>query len=1060
MSLVSLSVRRPVAIGMLVVATVIFGAVSFTRLPVNLLPEISYPTLTIETKYAGAAPAEVESLVTRPIEESVGIISGVQRLTSRSRSGLSQVTLEFAWKTNMDLAALEAREKLDLVTLPRDAEKPAILRFDPSADPILRLGLSGTGDLSRLRMVAEDEVKKDLESIDGLASVKVEGGLERQIEVRVDESRLASYGLTVQDVMTALARNNVNLAGGSIYEHEARYLVRTLNEFQTTDDVAGTVIRDANGRQVLLHDVAEVAWGHRDREVIARINGQESVSLNVYKEGDANTVAVARTVKARLDRIQKSLPAGMTLATIFDQSTFIEGAISEVLSNAWQGGLLAILVIFFFLKEARSTAVIALSIPISVVATFVIMYQMGLSLNIMSLGGLALGIGMLVDDSIVVLEVIARHRDTGKNIFQAAVDGTKEVQGAVIASTLTTVAVFLPIVFVEGVGGQLFKDQALTVSFSILASLAISLTLIPMLSAKIGHAPALEPLTEAAGRVARTRRFAFHTVPVAVLRGLRAAGHLVALPVGWILRPILGTFERVESVVYRAYPRAIAGALRHPWLVLGTAAGLFALSVGAVGRLGVELVPPMIQGEYAFEIRMPEGTPIETVDRLLAELSQRAKKVSGVATVFSTAGGGRGGADQGSRAENVGELLVLMRDRNDKAAEAGGITELRAVLEQYPALATTFSRPSFFTFKTPVELELYGDDYDGLRRVAARTSARLQGIPGLADLRSSAEAGSPEVRVKFDSQQLARLDLTPESVSQTLRTKVKGEVATRITEGDREIDVVVRASDASRNEVSDVVDLIVQRREGIAIPLRAVATTELETVPSEIRRVGQRRAVVIAGNLQGRDLGAVTADIERTVAEAGLPAGVSAKMSGQNLEIQTSFRSLFLAIGLAVFLVYFVMAAQFESLLHPLIIMFSIPLGGVGVVAALLVTGHRVSVIVLIGVVMLAGIVVKNAIVLIDHVNQRRREGLSKHDALVEAGRVRLRPILMTTLTTILGLIPMALGLGEGAEIRAPMAVTVIGGLTVSTVLTLIVIPTMYFVLDRKTYGPAAAAEE
>ncbi|MEI6668738.1 MAG: efflux RND transporter permease subunit [Acidobacteriota bacterium] len=1060
MSLVTLSVRRPVAVGMLVVAVAIFGAVSFTRLPVNLLPEISYPTLTIETKYAGAAPSEVESLITRPVEESVGVISGVQRLTSRSRSGLSQVTLEFAWKTNMDLATLDAREKLDLVTLPRDAQKPAILRFDPSSDPILRLGLSGAGDLAAVRRIAEDVVKKDLESIDGLASVKVEGGLERQIEVRVDESRLASVGLTVQDVLTALARNNVNLAGGSIYEHEARYLVRTLNEFQNVDDVAKTIVRDLGGRQVMLHDVAEVGWGHKDREVVARINGQESVSLNVYKEGDANTVAVARAVKARLQRIQKTLPAGMTLATVFDQSTFIEGAISEVVNNGWQGGLLAILVIFFFLREARSTAVIALSIPISVVATFIIMHQMGLSLNIMSLGGLALGIGLLVDDSIVVLEVIARHREAGKSVFQSAIDGTREVQGAVVASTLTTVAVFLPIVFVEGVGGQLFKDQALTVSFSILASLVISLTLIPMLTAKFGTAEPVAPLAVPEGRMARSRHFVFYTAPVAILRGLRRAIAWAVMPVGWILWPMLWVFERVETIVYRMYPRMIAGALRRPWLVLGTAALLFALSMAGVSRLGVELIPPMSQGEFSFEVKLPEGTPIESTDRVLADLARRAKQVPGVDNVFSTAGGGRGGADQGSRAENVGELLVLMRNRNDKVAEESGIGQIRRTLAQFPDATATFSRPSFFTFRTPVELELYGDDYENLRRVAGQTVARLQTIHGLADLTSSADAGSPEVRIRFKPDQLARLDLTPESVSQTLRTKVKGEVATRISEGDREIDVIVRAADASRDEVADVVGMIVQRRGGVAIPLRAVASAELATGPSEIRRVGQRRAVVISGNLQGRDLGSVTADIERTVAAAGLPAWVTAKMGGQNLEISTSFRSLYLAIGLAVFLVYFVMAAQFESLLHPLIIMFSIPMGAVGVVAALVATGHRVSVIVLIGVVMLAGIVVKNAIVLIDHVNQRRRGGLSTHDALIEAGRVRLRPILMTTATAILGLIPMALGLGEGAEIRAPMAVTVIGGLAVSTVLTLIVIPTMYFVLDRRTLAPAVAGEE
>ncbi len=864
----------------------------------------------------------------------------------------------------------------------------------------------------------------------------------------------------MQDVIGALARNNVNLAGGSIYEHEARYLVRTLNEFQTPGDVAKTIVRDASGRQVLMHDVAEVAWGHRDREVIARVNGQESVSLNVYKEGDANTVAVARAVKARLDRVSKSLPAGMALSTMFDQSTFIEGAIGEVLSNAWQGGLLAILVIFFFLREVRSTTVIALSIPISVIATFIIMHQMGLSLNIMSLGGLALGIGMLVDDSIVVLEVIARHRQAGKGLLQAAVDGTQEVQGAVVASTLTTVAVFLPIVFVEGVGGQLFKDQALTVSFSILASLAISLTLIPMLSARIGQAHALEPLPAPAGRLASVRRVAFYTVPVACLRAVRLAIGLVALPIGWVLRPVLRLFEAFEARIYRWYPMAIRSALRRPWVVLGTAALLLAASIVSAGRLGVELVPPMVQGEYAFDVKLPEGTPIESTDRLLSDVAKRATLVPGVATVFSTAGGGKGGTDQGSRVENLGELLVLMRDRNDKTAEEAGIESVRATLGARPGVTATFRRPSFFSFKTPVELELYGDDYEALRRVAGQATGRLQSIPGLADLSSSAEAGSPEVRVRFSADQLARLDLTPEAVSQTLRAKVKGEVATRVSEGDREIDVVVRASDGSRDEVADVVGMIVQRRDGVAIPLRAVASTEVETGPSEIRRVGQRRAVVISGNLQGRDLAAVTADIERTVSQSDLPAGVTAKMGGQNLEIQTSFRSLYLAIGLAVFLVYFVMAAQFESLLHPLIIMFSIPMAAVGVVAALVATGHRVSVIVLIGVVMLAGIVVKNAIVLVDHVNQRRRQGLSKTDALVEAGRVRLRPILMTTLTTILGLIPMALGLGAGAEIRAPMAVTVIGGLTVSTLLTLIVIPTVYAVVDRKPYAPASEAED
>jgi HAE1 family hydrophobic/amphiphilic exporter-1 len=1053
MDLVSLSVRRPVAIGMFVVAMVIFGAVSFTRLPVNLLPAISYPTLTVETRYPGAAPAEVESLVTRPIEEAVGILSGVRRLTSRSRSGLSQVTLEFGWDANMDLATLDAREKLDLVTLPRDVDKPRILRFDPSADPILRLGLSGSDNLAELRRVGEDEIKKDLEAIDGLAAVKVEGGLERQVEVRVEETRLASFGLTIQDVVEALARNNVNLAGGSIYEHEARYLVRALNEFQGLEDVGGTVVREENGRRVFVHDVAAVTWGHRDREVVARIDGRESVTLNVYKEGDANTVQVARAVKARLPQILKALPEGLRLTTIFDQSLFIEGSVGEVIGNGWQGGLLAILVIFLFLREPRSTTVIGLTIPISVVATFFIMYQMGLSLNIMSLGGLALGIGMLVDDSIVVLEVIARHREAGKPMLQAAVDGTREVQGAVVASTLTTVAVFLPIVFVEGVGGQLFRDQALTVSFSILASLALSLTLIPMLSARLGAAADRTALPEIHGRLARARRAVLYDAPVAALRAMRAVLRWLALPLRLLVWPVLAVFRRLESVVYRLYPRGVSAALRHPVPVLATAAGLFALSVAGVSRLGIELIPPLAQGEFSFELELPEGTSIEATDQLLARLADRASRVPGVAAVHSTAGGSRSGADPGSRSENVGELLAQMRDRSDRAQEEEAIRTIRAFLDRQPDLTSTFSRPSYFTFKTPVEVELYGDDYAALQAVAARLSERLRQVPGLADVASSAEAGSPEIRIRFDQDQLARLALTPEAVSQTLRAKVKGEVATRLSRGDRDIDVVVRAAEPARNEASDVVSLIVQRRQGVAIPLRAVAQTGVDVGPSEIRRVGQRRAVVISGTLEGRDLGSVTRDIERAIAAMGLPPSTTARMGGQNLEMATSFRSLYLAIGLALFLVYFVMAAQFESLLQPLVIMFSIPLGAVGVVGALLLTGHRVSVIVLIGVVMLAGIVVKNAIVLVDHVNARRRAGMGKREALVEAGRVRLRPILMTTLTTILGLVPMALGLGEGAEIRAPMAVTVIGGLTLSTLLTLIVIPTVYFVVDRKRYA-------
>jgi len=487
--LVDFCIRRPVSVSMFTVAVAIFGVVSFTRLPLNLLPDISYPSLTVETRYPGAAPAEIESLVSRPVEEAVGVISGVKRLSSRSRAGTSEVTLEFLWDTNMDFAALDVREKLDLVQLPRDADKPTLLRFDPSTDPVLRLGLTGLSDLAELRQYAEEELKKELDAVDGVASVKVEGGLEREIQIDLDEDRLARAGVSVQAVSEALLAGNINLAGGSIYEDEARYLVRTLNEFENLDDIGATQLVDESGRRVFLRDVADVHWGHKERESIVRTGGRETVELLLYKEGDANTVQVARSVHAKLESIDKALPKDVELAVLFDQSSFIEGAIDEVVENAWIGGLLAVLIIALFLRDARATAIIGLAIPVSVVATFFIMYQIGISLNIMSLGGLALGVGMLLDDSIVVLESIYRHREKGASAHEAAVGGTSEVAMAVVASTLTTVAVFFPIVFVEGVAGQLFNDQALTVSISILASLGFSLALIPVVAASHGRSP-------------------------------------------------------------------------------------------------------------------------------------------------------------------------------------------------------------------------------------------------------------------------------------------------------------------------------------------------------------------------------------------------------------------------------------------------------------------------------------------------------------------------------------------------------------------------------------------
>ncbi len=1049
MRIVDFSLRRRVTVSMAAVALLLFGTVAFTRLPLNLMPDLSYPSLTVETRLPGAAPGEVEALITRPIEELVGIAGGVQRLGSVSRPGISQVTLEFGWGRDMDFAALDVRQKLDLAALPRSAERPVLLRFDPANDPVIRLYLSGGDSLYQLRYVAEELIKKDLESTEGVAAIKVHGGYEEEIQVRIDEGRLALLGLTVNEVNARLLAENLNQAGGSLYESEARYLVRARNEFRDLDDIRETVLLSQAGRNVTVGDVAEVIRSHRQREVITRFDGVEAVELAVYKEGDANTVSVARSVRTRLDSIAKELPDNVEIASGTDQSRFIEASIREVLSNALIGGIVAVLVLLLFLKDLRTTLIIAISIPISIVATFFLMYRTGTTLNIMSLGGLALGVGMLVDSAIVVLEAIVKRREAGDDDTTAARKGASEVGHAVIASTLTTVAVFLPVVFLEGVAAQLFRDQALTVSFSLLAALAVSLTLIPMMVAISGRKnDDAGQVVPSGGRVRRAGRFVFVTIPSSMVRALRFVFGSILRILGILARPVTAVFDRFMAAITAIYPRVLESALRHRLLVIATATAAFAGSIALVPSLGVDLIPPFAQGEFAFKVQLPEGTPLEVTDRFIASLSNLLEDDETVESFSSIAGGaGLSLAATGTEGENTARIQVRMKPGTVPLQEEAVISRLRSSLAETEELHFDFERANFFSFRTPVEVEIYSDSLEELHDAAAQVSAALVDVPGLVDLRSSAEMGNPEVQVRFDREQLARLGLNLATVAQTVRTKVQGEVATRFTEGDREIDIRVRALNQGDAKVEDIHDLIIGHVDGRPIYLKSVAAITLTEGPTEIRRIGQKRAALVGGNLSGRDMGAVAEDVRARIKTLALPMGVSAALSGQEKELQESFRSLALAMGLAIFLVYLVMASQFESFLHPFVIIFTLPLGAIGVILALAITGHTINVVAIIGAVMLAGIVVNNAIVLIDAVNQRRRAGVPLNEALTDAGLTRLRPILMTSATTIFGLMPMALGLGEGAELRAPLAVTVIGGLAVATALTLIVIPVVYSLL-------------
>ena len=1086
MNLVDLSIRRRVTVSMFTLAILLFGFVSFFRLKINLLPDLTYPTLTIRTEYTGAAPAEIENLITKPIEEALGVVKNVQQVRSISRSGQSDVLLEFAWGTNMDYASIDVREKLDILQLPLEVKKPIILRFDPSLDPIMRFGFfkkektqmangeakvqpanftpAANGalnedELKYLRRFADEQIKKDLESALGVAAVKISGGLEDEIQVAVDQAKLAQLKLPLEEVARVLGAENVNLSGGRLEEGVQQYLVRTLNQFRTVEEIGDVIVASRDGKPLYLRDIANVRHGYKEREAITRLNGVEAVEIAIYKEGDANTVSVARGVEKRLAQLHKSLPPTLELIKVYDQSTFISQSVNEVISAGWQGGLLAIIILYFFLRNFAATAIIALSIPVSIVATFNLMFGTNLSLNIMSLGGLALGIGMLVDNSIVVLENISRHRDQGKDAMTAALDGTKEVSMAVVASTLTTVAVFFPLVFVKGIAGQLFRDQALTVTFSLLASLLVAITLIPML-ASLGArkaeanfvAPVLREPKTRFGRVLRKIRLVlFSTIPVFVTRGIIWMSRMISRLMQMLFKPFLYLFGAVYNPIENRYPSMIRWALGHKGTVLGVAFSLFIVSVLMIPGLGVELIPQLSQGEFNVEFRLPPGTPLERTDAAIASIQTAASKIPAIPKTFSVAGtGNRLDANPEEGGENWGELNVTMVSGSKRADEEAAMVDLRRDLERLPGVQYKFSRPTLFSFKTPIEVEVAGFDLDKLKSVSNEIARRMYASPSFADVKSTMEIGHPEIQIVFDRERAAALGMAVHQIADRVVDKVRGEVATRYSFHDRKIDVLVRAREEDRNSVERVRKLIINPDSDRPVPLEAVATIIVENGPGEIRRVGQERVALVTANLRSGDLGSAAQEINAIIGSIPMPTGLVARLAGQNEEMAVSFRSLQLALLLAVFLVYLVMASQFESLLHPFVIMFTIPLALIGAVFALWITGSTLSVVVFIGLILLAGIVVNNAIVLIDFINQLREKGMEKIEAIVEAGRSRLRPIMMTTLTTVLGLLPLALGLGEGAEVRAPMAITVIGGLTVSTMLTLLVIPVMYAVMDRK----------
>ncbi len=1257
----AITTRRPVAILMIIMAVCVFGWVSYQRLSLDLMPDITYPTLTVRTEYPGTAPEEVETFVSRPLEQELGVVPHLVSISSISQAGQSDIILEFAWDTDMNAVSQDIREKVDRVWLPEEAKKPLLLRYDPSLDPILRIGLYGPQTLYDLRYVAEREIKREVEAVEGVAAVKIKGGLEEEIHVALNERQMALLGLDIAQINDRLAQDNINLPGGNLREGQIRYLIRTLNEFGSLAEIADLVIARQDQADIRLRDIARVYKSHKDREIITRIDGRESVEIEVYKEADANIVAVAQRVAHRLyglpeqqayvenmlqeeqkkkegeeeekeeeeegegekhqavreamerrrmtDFISYRLPPGAEFAMLSDQSVFIVHSIREVQNNALLGGAMAIVVLFVFLRNIVHTLIVGLTIPVSIIATFAPMHLFEVSLNIMSLGGLALGIGMLVDNSIVVLESIFRCREEGDDLLRATVRGTGEVGSAVFASTLTTIAVFFPIVFVEGMAGQVFGDMALTVVFSLLASLGVALYFIPMLASRqvrrgdglvarfqhsdflqlqalergrrilaerprsvrraraalclpyliyellgrillavavlvaallkcatmllfellwwlikpieyfwikparslqtwmnqwagasrlgpwdffnrvwpnilsFGAAAALSTdIQRFCGWIRRSRRvwtrckallfplglvylmsrFILHAllclVGIVLHTGCLLLGlvlvavlHLLAMVLLPLLGPVLYVFEHGLKLVQQAYPVFLSWALRQRLLVIAVALGSFlGCWFEVVPRLGRELIPQVHQGEFNLDISLPVGAPLERTAEVLRAMEEVVLEQPRIERVSTTVGSEKTATSTAEEGEHTGRITVKLQEGSDAASEEALIHGLRRRLRDVPEVEIEVSHPALFSFKTPVEVEIRGYELRTLRRLSRQAEAVLSSVAGLVDVKSSLQAGHPELQVVYDRDRLARYGLDLREVAEQVRHKVQGRVATDFRKDERNLDILVRLREDDRVGLEELERLVVNPGGEVPIPLAAIASIRVNEGPSEIRRIDQQRAALISANIQDIDLGTASEYIDSTLRGLDFPAGFTYLISGQNREMETSMRSLTFALALAIFLVYIVMASQFESLVHPFVIMFTVPLALIGVAAALYIRGIPLSIVVFIGLIMLAGIVVNNAIVLVDYINTLRRGGLEKFEAIVQAASVRLRPILMTALTTVLALLPMALGLGEGTEIRTPMALTVIAGLTSSTVLTLIVIPTVYSLMDRR----------
>lgn len=1022
MSISRIAIRRPISTFMVFAAILVLGGFSLTRIAIDLYPDISLPVIAVMTNYRGAGPAEVENTVTEPLEKWVATVNNIEHLDSTSRDGSSTIFIRFDWGVDMDQAANDVRERISFAEtmLPDDASKPLVIKFDPSLMPVMLLSLSGNIDLAKLRHLADETIKYKLEQVENVASVNVSGGKEREIQVLVDRNRLASVDLSLDHLLRIIRAENLNLPAGFLESGPDEFLVRTIGEFETVDQIGNVVIAYRNRTPIYLKDVAQIKDAFKQRRNEVFVNGKPGIIIQVQKQSGTNTVKVASAVHQQLEQLKGNLPPGVQIETIFDTSEFINESIAQLRQTAVLGGIICLVVVFLFLVSFPSTLIIFTAIPISILVTFIFLYSAELTLNFLTLGGLALGVGLMVDNAIVVLENIFRHRERGKSVKEAAIAGTDEVGMAIIASTLTTLVVFLSLLFTTGIAGIFLRYIAYTVIFSLSASLLVALTLIPVLSSKYLSMKKVEKKGE-------------------------------------------GSFgRRVNDYVEARYTTILNWALGHrKTVILGSLSILIALLFFLVPRIGSEFMPRTDQGQINLSLETPLGTRLGLTSEAAREVEEIVKKnVPEVKYLLTQVGSGGGGmmhfGGGGSNNATVNVKLVELAQRKRSSAEI--INTLRPIFKWEQAslgLAKIHvtggdEGPPGLSGGAPISIDIRGYDLKEADTLANRISHLIGEIKGVVEPETSSEMGRPELRISIDRELAATLGINTSQVADAIQTANEGTVASHFREGGDEYGILVRLRPQDRQSLADIERIYLSSPGGQQISLDSIAKLQRVAGPVKIERKDQQRVVTVSAQVTERSLGEIDKDIRSRVSSLVLPPGFSLKYGGEQEQMAESFRSFALALILAVILVYMVMASQFESLRYPFVIMFSVPFAAIGVVAILFLTGTTFSMIVFIGMIMLAGIVVNNGIVMISYINILRDKGMSVSEAVQLGASRRLRPILMTTFTTVFALLPMALGIGPGAELWAPMARTVIGGLSVSMIFTLIFIPTLYTILAGK----------